>query len=417
MMKKYLYIFIIYSIVIFIYGFCYGQHLAQIYKTGTLKLEADPEFGKNTKWENLFSDYNVESYNRPIGTYREMAITDDGTIFVLNYNKSLICKFDKDGKLLTEFGQKGREPGDFFRRPKLGCIVNNRFVLTHENNGRLNLFDFNGNFQNSAQIDYIAKKILPLDGNKVAIAARVPYSRGRTKYIVAIKNLNTGDENYISSKISKRYQEIFTSFKNPEGRNIFHLQKPFSSFDILIGKSENKIITAYSNSPEIIIFSPDGTETNRFTVKDTRKNITLKEIDEYNESIEKVLNTIKNSKTWKFSNEESEDLKNDVRKEYNSPGFFPEFTYYFYNLITDSDGNILIFPYIDEEDTYKFHAYSPDGQFIGETTIDPGIYKIDINDRFQNLIFHKGDLYCLAALKEHSGIPLRLIKVKLTGGN
>ena len=393
------------------WGFSYAQNLSQIYKTGTLKLTADPEFGKNTDWETLFSDYFVKKYNNPIGTYKDMVISNNGDIFVSNYGKYSIYRFDKNGNFITEFGQEGRELGDFFNRPSLDCILDDKYLITHEHNGRLNLFDFNGNFNNLIKIDYMARNCISLDKNTIAIAGGVIYSGLRWRYVVALKDIDTGEDDYIYSYM-KRHSEVFdTHVKTREGRLKIYIHRPFRGSNLFIGKTVNDNFAAgFPGNPEIVVFSPQGNELYSFNIGRYRKRITQAEKDEYYKTAEK------NLEQYKKRGVTDEELQTAINKM-KSPGFFPKYMPYYYNMITDSDGNILLFIYTDDEDIHKFQVYSPEGRYICETVIDPGIYEIKINSRFKNFVFHKGDLYCLVTLKESSGIPLRLINVNLSGNN
>ncbi|MBN2029625.1 6-bladed beta-propeller [bacterium] len=388
-------------------GLSYAGNLVDIYKNGTLRLIADPTFAINTDWDTLFSDYFLVKNNNPIGTYKDIVISENGDIFISNYSRYNIYKLDRNGNYITQFGQEGRELGDFFNRQSLNCILDNQYLITNENNGRMNFFDLNGNFHRLIEIDYGVDNCIALNDQTIALFGGIIYSGMRMKYGVALKDIETGNEKFISSYMHDLSDLIFAELITESGFT-YGVQKPFERIGLFMVKSlENNIIVGYSNSPEVVIYSPRGEEIDRFNLNINPIPITQKEKDEYYESIEKSIT--------RFESLTEQNMSAKVKAIVQSPDFFPEYMpHYYYNLMTDSDGNILVFIYTNEPSIQKFQVYSPEGEYICETTIDPGIYNIDINSRFKNFVFHHGDLYCLAALKESSGIPLRLMKVNLS---
>jgi peptidylamidoglycolate lyase len=88
-------------------------------------------------------------FNRP--TF--LAWLPDGTMFVADgYNGTRVAKFDKDGKFLLSFGQKGTPPND--TRPGYLNVVHgiavdpitHRVYVSDRGNRRLQVFDENGKF-------------------------------------------------------------------------------------------------------------------------------------------------------------------------------------------------------------------------------------------------------------------------------
>ncbi len=70
--------------------------------------------------------------------------------------------------------------------------------------------------------------------------------------------------------------------------------------------------------------------------------------------------------------------------------------------MTDADGNFLFFHLADDpgEPSLSFSVYSPQGQFIAETRLDPGPFEMSIDSRFRLLRFAKSGLIGLAVLKD-----------------
>jgi peptidylamidoglycolate lyase len=82
-----------------------------------------------------------------------LAFMPDGSMFLADgYDNSRVIKYDKDGKKLLQWGEKGTQPNE--RRPGYfnsvhGIAVDpkrNRVYINDRNNGRLQVFDTNGKF-------------------------------------------------------------------------------------------------------------------------------------------------------------------------------------------------------------------------------------------------------------------------------
>lgn len=87
---------------------------------------------------------------------------------------------------------------------------------------------------------------------------------------------------------------------------------------------------------------------------------------------------------------------------------------FFSTMIQDSDDNLLFFDFAEEQDANKFHVwvYKNGGEFICESSFVCDDYQLQINP--DKMVFHKGYIYGLQVLKEPSGVPLRLMRFKLT---
>ncbi|MCP4723701.1 MAG: hypothetical protein GY863_01630 [bacterium] len=405
-MKKIITIFLVISIAFALSGTAHRKSLVDIYRSGTLKIEADPEFGKNTDWDTLFSDYyKLSSNNKQIGKIKSLAVSGDGSIFVSNYSSYSIYKFDNTGNFVKEFGREGSKTGDFLMRPTLACALEQEYIITREGNGRLNFFGLEGNFGKLVKVDYMTRGIIPISDSVIAIAGWVLYSGNRSRYIVSLKNLDTLEETIVHSEFRERGTRIVS--ENP----FVAVPAQYVRTEFVLSKiSDDRFVVGSSDNQELVIFNSNGREIKRIGHNIIPRKITQKEREEYREN---SINSLEEVRIHFKDEGKSDEGIDKAIKILDDPDFYPESMPYYYNLMSDSEGNILIFAYTDEEELHKFRVYSPDGEFICETQIDPGDYNLNINYRLNNMIFHNGSLYCIAELKESEGIPLRLIKVNL----
>ena len=199
MNRKALSILTVISLLIIAKGEALSQNLIDLYKTGTIRLGADPDFAKGADWDVLFGDYNDTEFGRAVGKRKELAISDDGHIYVMNKgNRYNISEFDRNGRFIKSFGQKGRGSGDFWYRPSLDNVLGNDLIVTHGIQGRIDIFDTDGNYVKHVKLDYETSDILFIDENTLAFTGNVMYRKGKDyswRRLVTFKDIRTGDLN------------------------------------------------------------------------------------------------------------------------------------------------------------------------------------------------------------------------------
>ena len=77
-----------------------------------------------------------EKFSQPVG----VAVDKDDNIYVSDYDKSSILKFNKEGKLIKVVGRKGTQPGEF---SDLGLIkvINNKLYVCDRGNYRVQILN------------------------------------------------------------------------------------------------------------------------------------------------------------------------------------------------------------------------------------------------------------------------------------
>jgi len=94
---------------------------------------------------------------------------------------------------------------------------------------------------------------------------------------------------------------------------------------------------------------------------------------------------------------------------------FPEFLPYTYNVMVDSDKNLLVFTYTDNKDGHTFQAYrmTPSGQLIGKVDLVSDKYDLNLNPSAGAVKFAGGYIYAIVTPKDTPNGPVRLIRGKL----
>jgi hypothetical protein len=378
-----------------------SQTLTEVCRSGTIALQPDTLYAGGVDWDAIFADYFAKKYGNAIGTYRSLVVADDGSAFVGNYSSYSVYKFNPDGEFLMEFGESGSKPGQFSSRPTLQGVLDDELVFTTGGNGRITFFDLQGKFRELVQVDYMPLSCVGLREGKYAVAGHVPHGGGDVRYIVAIRDLATGNERIVSSFLLKEEDRRTVTLETENGQMI--IGNPHSRVDVFIERTtEGNLVLGYSNSPEISVFSPEGKRLISFTLDIVPIEITDEVRDDYYDGLEEVL-------AERGSSKEALDLIDQSE-------FFPDHMPYYYYMLTDSENNLLVFPYTDDDALYRFQVYSlqAEGAYVCEADIELEALALTLNNRFRNMRFHNSKLYGILALKEDSGIPLRLVKMSLS---
>lgn len=374
-----------------------GQSLIDVYKSGKVSFEPESNFAVGANWEKIFPDYSEVSYGNSIGYYKSIAVASDGSIFVGNYSSYTIQKFNSKGELVLTFGKKGKSVGEFSERPTLGGVIGNKYVFTHELNGHIKIFSTEGNYIKTIKVDYMPLKTIAC-GTKIALIGFVPSGTKERKVITII------DPETEEQKIIKKYDDFSNGSMVVINKNnyMFSFSPMFTNSELMLRSLPNGNLIVGINTQKLFEeYSVDGKLVKSFSLDF--------EAPAYPEDLKKefISGVEKRIEDKKFT-------KEDVAEAYK-PDFFPKNTPYYYNFLVDSDGNLLVFRFIDEDVDHKFRVYSFDsnGKSLAEATLDVAGYKLSLNYRFEELCFHNGYVFGLLHPKLDKMQPLQLVKFKV----
>ncbi|MCP4213543.1 MAG: hypothetical protein GY765_02750 [bacterium] len=385
--------------------------LLEVYKKGEITLENAESFARNTDWEALFSDYKTDYsmkttmgvHKRDIWHLKALALSDSGNVYVSNYSQLNLFHFDKNGNYVKTFGQrKNKAQSPLNRRPKLSSCLDNKYLVVNEFQGRIGLYNLDGTLFKLMNVDYPVMDAVAMRDNRIAIMASVPYEGVGLKNVLIIKDILTEEETQVTYKMDDSFNRKGVHVK--KGKGMIGISGPFSRGTRFICRtSKGNVMYGNSVVPKIRVYSPEGqlVKTITLDVKPLKVSESVKR--EYMANIEASF------KKHKLSEDILEKI--EEKKE-----FFPEYTPYFYKVMVDSDDNILVFTYTkgsDKGNLHEFRVYTPDGEYVCTTKINPGKYDLKVSRKQRNMVFHNGSLYGLFQLKEAGGTPMRLVKVKL----
>jgi hypothetical protein len=325
--------------------------MIEVYKKGTIKITPDPSFGKDTDW-----DVYVRSSRKNI------AVSDEGRIFVSIPGREIINIFDDTGKYFKTFGGKGRGPGDL-SSPSHLSILDNKLLVVYEGypNKRISLFDLDGNFKDILRVGVSLGGCVALRNNKIAFAnVNNNYNLGKRKFSLHIIDITTRKEKKIVS-----YESTVQKFSKS---NQLILMTPYDSRMRYAKTKDGNLLVGFPQEKEIKIFSPEGNLLRAFQLKMKREVITDEMKQKFYEQ-----NNISNSPA---------SYKKAVRATY-----FPRYIPFYRFILVDTAGNILVFPLRRAGPrVLKFQVYSPTGEYICDSSLDFGKYtpggNIIFKDRF-----------------------------------
>lgn len=412
----------------------FGQNLMDIYKSGTVYLKPLSEYGQENNWNEIFSGYYDKSGNQQVGDEKKIIVSDAGEVFMSHKNHYQIWRFDKDGKLVGKYGEKGGKPYQFAMLPSIETIVADKYYLTTDINGRLKLFTLDGEYYKSIKMDIMPRSIFARGNFHALYVGSVLWST-QWRYLVVDLNLETG-----------KYDIVYSRFY-PKGE--FKLRKEVVDGDTIrfgystFGQGSISIPgNVYVNRPHIAFtrngnfvaaepteqaakfFSSDGKLINEFNFDIEPISITDKDVEQrynavsamFEETIERVRKNdwteARKEKWLEMYREYIEELKEVYKDRDNYLPTLP----YFSKIFFDSDDNMLVFEFTRKEDIidnkFSVIAYSSDGKRIAEASLVSEDYDLTITE--ETIVFHKGYLYAVCKKKNEEGIPLRLVKFRLS---
>jgi hypothetical protein len=407
-----------------------AQKLIDVYKKGTVKLVPDKEYGQGNNWDNVFKTYYDTIYNTPMGNRKSLKILPDGSVVVNHTYRNFYSKFSPNGKFEKEFGIINTK-GEQFKKINAieGILNNNTFFTGLDNMGNMICFDFNGNYIKTLKLNYMTRQMIPLPNNKIAVVGWVIWS-DRFRDFVSIVDYDSNVEKIIWEHFTSRSKDLTkrTLFNYPykfkKGGMMSCTTMPFSKNIGLnspptIACVGNNLIVAIPTIGEIFVYDLEGNSKSKDKIEWNTNYISVEEQKEIQKkAIEKYKN-IKNSKSEKlwgpvdeseaaldFMIKEMEIDLNKISEPIPLPGFS--------TIIKDSDGNILFFEYPKEDNANKFNVwvYENGGKFLCQSSFICDDYNLEIKP--SKMVFHNGYIYGLQLLKNTNGVPLRLVRFKVT---
>ena len=174
----------------------FTQSLLDIYKKGVVKLTPDTEYAKGNNWDKVFVSYYDTLYNTPMGDRKSIVLTPTGSVVVSHRYRNFYSLFDENGKFVKEFGVKDKSGKQVKEPEAIQGVINNTFFTGLDKMGKMNCFDLDGNYIKTLTLNYMAKEIIPLSNNKIALVGWAIWKE-KERDFVAIIDFETNKEKII----------------------------------------------------------------------------------------------------------------------------------------------------------------------------------------------------------------------------
>ncbi|HHN47691.1 MAG TPA: hypothetical protein ENN08_01925 [Bacteroidales bacterium] len=404
-----------------------AQTLLETYKTGKVKLLPDPTYAQNVNWDRVFASYHDTLYGRWKGDDKVLTILPDGSAVVSHAYKNFYTRFDANGRFVEEFGVS-RPGGNNYRSLKhVQGVLNNKILFTGlDNMGNMLCFDFKGNLVKTLKMDYMAKQIIALPNNKLALVGWVLWSN-KIREFVAIIDYETNEEKIIWDHFSDRnfvqgthrFNYMY-SFK--DGGMVSFSTMPFvralgMSHPPMIASVGNHIIIAIPETGEIRKHDLNGKFISSQKIDWAKGNISVEEQKEIQKKAIAKYRSMKSPQFVKWaSNQENcdardyfiQEMEKDLQ-QISEPIPMP----YFSNLMKDSDDNLLFFEFPKEKGANVFNVwvYENNGKFVAKSSFVTKSYGLEIKP--SKMVFHNGYIYALQEKKDATGVPLRMVRFRV----
>lgn len=407
-----------------------AQKLMDVYKKGTVRLIPDTEYAAGNDWNKVFKTYHDTLYGKPMGNRKSLLLMPDGSVVVNHAYKNYYTKFSPTGKFEKEFGVKNSKGIQFKKINHIDGIINNNFFTGLDNMGNMICFDFNGNYTKTLKLNYMTRQMIPLPNNKIAVVGWVIWE---TKFrdFIAIVDYTTNKEQVIWEHYTEKCEEfgkqckLFNYSYEFKTRGAFSINTmPYSnniglSSPPQIASTGNKLVVSLPQDGQILVYDLNGKLIGKDNIKwatnfisvEEQKEIQQKAIDKF-KRIEKP-----NFAGWVSPEENKLALETILRQmeadksKIVDPIPIPTFS----TILKDSDGNLLFFEFPKEENANKFNVwvYENGGKFVCQSSFVCDDYELEINPG--KMVFYKGYIYGLQRIKNTQGVPLRLVRFKITG--
>ena len=404
-----------------------AQKLMDVYKKGIVKLVPDIEYGQGNNWDNVFKTYYDTIYSTAMGDRKSLILMPDGSAIVNHRYRNYYSKFSPTGKFEKEFGIISSKGEQYKKINAIEGIINNDTFFTGlDNMGNMICFDFNGNYKKTMKLNYMTRQMIPLPNNKIAVVGWVLWTN-KIREFVSIVDYETNEEKIIWEYFTERTEftgerKLFNyAYEFKKGGMISCTTMPFSKSTGMSAPPNiecvgNKLIVAIPTSGEILVYDLDGKLISKDKIEWAKNYIS---VEEQKGIQQKAIEKYKNSKSeslWGPSDERKaawefmlKEMESDLTK-ISEPILIPVFS----TIIKDSDGNLLFFEYPKEENANKFNVwvYENGGKFVCQSSFVCDEYNLTINP--SKMVFSNGYIYGLQLTKKTTGVPLRLVRFKVT---
>jgi hypothetical protein len=280
---------------------------------------------------------------------------DDGFIYVSDQVTHTVKKFDSRGKFVQSIGQRGAGPGDF-NAPTCIAVSGSNLIVLNYLNFRIDALTCQGKFIQSLKFNQQERpvKIRALGGSDVVIEFEKVFTDSNKPQECVLKLFS----NKLEFK-KELYRHAVKKSKFISEPHFGEIEQPFPAMVLWDVSGNGNVALGFSGKYEIEIHDKDKGMVSRFS-----------------HSYKPVQVTEDHKKAFFSQHQESYFI--DGKRVTVLPDFikdntiFPEFKPAFASIIVDSEGNILVRNYKEDDSetgSSYFDVFGPTGKFIRKVKV------------------------------------------------
>ena len=371
-----------------------------------ITLIPDETYGQGNNWDKIFDTYYDTIGGYPYGLRKQLVVFDDGKAMVSHATRNKYSLFDENGKFLKDitlyFANKSKKPRNL--QPVEGKLGNLYFTQAN-NTGDIYLFDDKGLIVKELKIKYQALEMLALDDHHIAIFGGTSWTN-KWRHFVSILDTKTGKEKILcdafedtKTDIKETGYYIYTENRRDEMKGHWQIAKVNNR--LVVSNPIDGLVRTYDFSGNKISEKRLDWEP---VILSVEKQIALQ-----NERIQNLKDELPNVTDERILPKYKELISyyekgNQHIKEPINMGWFTM-------AIRGNDDNILFFGDAEEAGKNTFHVYSvAKGQSISEGSFQCEDYDLALTKK--RFVCHNGFYYGIQVLKNHDGMPLRLVRFR-----
>jgi hypothetical protein len=288
-----------------------------LYGAGVFSLEQDLAIGGEESADYVFASIS------------SVAVSGDGTIFVLDQKDWNVKVFDRDGKFLRKFGQAGEGPGVLSRPRSIHCTGRDEVVVV-EMNRRLSFFKLSGEF------------VRTVSAGTLNFMDACPDSKGN--FFVSVMAMEEANPRYELRKVDGGLKDLFAVESSPmpnTERDGFNPFFPVLRWAPLPG---DRVVCGWAEKYEFRVHDAAGRIVRKIQMDPDPVSISKEDIDERTEGV-------------------PPSLKQNMK----IPKHYPAFRY----LLTDDEDRIYVLTWERPPDLkgFYFDVFDREGRYIVRTVL------------------------------------------------
>ncbi|MCJ7485398.1 MAG: 6-bladed beta-propeller [Candidatus Aminicenantes bacterium] len=288
-----------------------------LHGAGVFSLEQDLAIGGEESADYVFAEIS------------SVAVSDDGTIYVLDQKDMNVKVFDRDGKFLRTFGKAGEGPGEFSTPMSIHCAARDE-ILVVDMSRRLSFFKLSGEFVRTVSA-----------GSLYLMDAR-PDSAGN--FFVYLIFREEANGRYELRKVDGELKDLFVVESSPlsnSERDGFNPFFPILRWALLPG---DRVVCGWAEKYEFRVHDAAGRIVRKIQMDPDPVPISKEDIDERTKGAPPAL-----KQTMKI------------------PKHYPAFRYF----VTDDEDRIYVLTWERPPDRkgFYFDVFDRDGRYIVRTVL------------------------------------------------